>query len=68
MADTKLKPCPFCGLEPERFVTTRASVGYAWVDAIACRSCDVEIVARTVNGTAARRWNRRAKPKEAADG
>lgn len=72
MSKAELKPCPFCGGEPEMvYAPTNAGIGIAcW--AVACKACRVMIGTTRYGVTdfyrsaekAAEAWNRRMDREE----
>lgn len=77
MADTKLKPCPFCGyaIDDGDVPLFGSNQGFKWgyVECGDCGATGPEV--RTNYGdleewgaSAVKEWNHRVDPKEAADG
>lgn len=50
----KLKPCPFCGGEANRYYGSRDAYG------VCCTKCTAKVYGYWTKGAATRAWNRRA--------
>ncbi len=53
----ELKPCPFCGRQPE--LCRHADFPETWY--VVCHKCEILTLAFPTPEKAARRWNRRVK-------